>query len=129
MSISSSGITEISNTGLPLDLGSVWFSNTYNSNVGGDGLYVKYYSQNYWDRIELPTYFIFSIRGNGLNDMIVCGGLGYIGHFNGSTWINYLENGINEIQGNYYSSAIKGNKFVAVGGIAAGKAIAIIGSR
>lgn len=61
--------------------------------------------------------------------MIVCGGLGYIGHFNGSSWINYLENGTNEIQGNYYSSAIKGNKFVAVGGVVGGKTVVIIGTR
>lgn len=43
LSISASGVIEILNTGLPMDLGSVWFSNTYNSYVGGDGLYVKYY--------------------------------------------------------------------------------------
>jgi len=129
LSISSSGVSGISNTGLPMDLGSTWCSIIYKTYVGGDGLYVKYYNKNYWSRIILPTYFIFSIRGNGLNDLTVCGGLGYVGHFNGSTWINYLGNGINEIQGNYYASAIKGNKFAAVGGEVGGKAVAIIGTR
>jgi len=129
LSISSSGVTEISNDGLPWSLGSVWFSNIYKSYTGGDGLYVKYNEQNSWDRIPLPLYYIFSIRGNGLNDIVVCGGLGYVGHFNGIGWINYLGNGLEEISGNYYSSAIKGNKVCAVGATANGKAVAVIGTR
>ncbi len=66
-------------------MASVWFCNMYKLYTGGDGLFVKYEQDNVWRKIDLPSYYIFSIRGNGLNDIIVCGGLGYICHFNGST--------------------------------------------
>lgn len=129
LSITSNDITEQSNNGLPWSMASVWFNNIYKSYVGGDGLFVKYVQSNEWMKIELPPYYIFSIRGNGLNDIIVCGGLGYVGHFNGSTWINYLGNGLEQIVGNYYSASIKGNIVSAAGATADGKAIVIIGFR
>ncbi|MGE5859258.1 MAG: hypothetical protein ACM34J_01805, partial [Ignavibacteria bacterium] len=50
-------------------------------------------------------------------------------HFNGETWKNYLGEGLEEISGNYYSTAIKDNTIVAVGNSADGKAIAVIGGR
>jgi len=127
--ISSNGVTELPTIGLPLSLATIWFNNIYKSYVGGDGLYYSYSQSNDWEKIELPLYYIYSIRGNRLNDIIVCGGFGYVGHFNGSSWINYMGNGLGEILGNYYSSAIKGNKVCAVGATVDGKAITVIGTR
>ncbi len=129
LSISSNNVTEISNAGLPWSLGCTWFSNRFKSYVGGDGLYVKYDEKNYWNGIPSPPYYTFSIRGNRLNDIVVCGGLGYIGHFNGVSWINYLGNGLNEFAGNYYKISIKGNKMCAVGATADGYAVTLIGTR
>jgi hypothetical protein len=126
--ITANTVTEISNTGLPWSLSCIWFNNVYKTYTGGDGLYNKYNTQDYWSRIPLPLYYKFSIRGNRLNDIVVCGGLGYVGHFNGISWMNYLGNGLGEISGNYYLVSIKGNKICAVG-IADGKAVAIIGTR
>jgi hypothetical protein len=40
-----------------------------------------------------------------------------------------LGEGLEEISGTYYSTAIKGNTIVAVGNSADGKAIAVIGGR
>ena len=109
-------------------LSSIWFSKNVKYYVGGSGLYTKYYNENIWKEISVHKYFIFSISGNGLNDIAVCGGIGYVAHFNGINWKNYLENGLEQISGNYYSLSMKGNKICVVG-IANGKAVAIIGTR
>ncbi|MGE5796146.1 MAG: hypothetical protein ACM34N_05140 [Ignavibacteria bacterium] len=65
----------------------------------------------------------------GLTILLSAAVLGYVGHFNGETWKNYLGEGLEEISGNYYSTAINDNTIVAVGNSADGKAIAVIGGR
>jgi hypothetical protein len=129
LSISSTGVTELPNNGLSWSMAAIWFSNQYIEYAGGGGLYSRIYNENHWKEIPLPLYYIYSIRGNGPNDIVVCGGNGYIGHFNGITWKNYLGSELSEISGNYYSSAIKGNTVAAVGVLSNGKAIAVIGKR
>ncbi len=127
LSINSAGVTELPTNGLSWSLVSVWFCNKYKEYAGGGGLFTKYYNENTWK--EIPTdYYTYAIRGNGSNDIIICGGYGYVAHFNGSTWKNYLGNGLDVIGGNYYSLSIKGNK-AAVVGTADGKAVILIGHR
>jgi len=109
--------------------GSVWFSSKLKYFVGGAGLYTKYCDKNIWTQIDMPYNYIYSIRGNWMNDIVVCGGLGYVGHFNGKTWKNYLGNELEQINGNYYSIAIKGNQVCTVGATANGKAVVLIGIR
>jgi len=110
-------------------LSSVWFKSNIEYYVSGDGIYSSINLNNYWQNLNLPNYYGFSIRGAGLNDIVVCGGAGYVGHFNGYSWKNYLDGELQEITGNYYSTAIKGNTIAAVGNTAEGKAIAVIGKR
>ncbi len=110
-----------------VDLFSVWFTTTNKIYAGGGWLYEKTNNKS-WNKIPLPNY-IFSIRGNGLNDIAVCGGLGYVEHFNGLRWHNYIDNGLNLIQGNYYSLSIKDNIICAVGANVEGKAVVVIGTR
>ncbi len=127
LSINSAGVTELPTNGLSWSLVSVWFCNKYKEYAGGGGLFTKYYNENTWT--EIPTdYYTYAIRGNGSNDIIICGGYGYVAHYNGSTWKNYLGNGLDVIGGNYYSLSIKGNK-AAVVGTADGKAVVLIGTR
>ncbi len=110
-------------------LSSVWFKSKLKYYVGGDGIFTTTSLDKAWQELNLPKYFVYTIRGTELNDIVVCGGAGYLGHFNGYTWKNYLGNGLEEISGNYISTAIKGNTIVAVGYLANGKAIAVIGKR
>jgi hypothetical protein len=108
--------------------GSVWIPNNYKYYITGPGLYTRYNYANQWNHIPTPFYYIYSIRGNRLNDIIVAGGLGYVGHFNGVSWINYIGNGLEEIAGNYYGAGIKGNIVVVVGYLGE-QAVAVIGRR
>ena len=128
--INKNQIQEISLEGtISYPIGSVWFFNEYKMYIGGAGLYTKYYNHTSWKEIPLPQYYTYSIRGIRPDDIFVCGGVGYISHFNGLTWKSYLGNNLYEISGNYYSVSIKGNSVAAVGALAEGKAIAIIGKR
>jgi hypothetical protein len=129
LSIENNTVSELSNLGLPWASGCIWLNNDFKTYTGGDGLYTKYNTQNFWNRAPLPLYYIFSMGGNSLNDIVVCGGNGYVGHYNGMNWINYLDNGLQEISGNFYSIDIKGNKVCVVGGKTDGKAVVLIGTR
>lgn len=129
LSITSSGVNEISSEGLAWSLACIWFNNNYTTLIGGDGLFVKLYSRLNWNSITTPPYYIFSVRGNKLNDIVVCGGLGFVGHFNGIEWINYLENGLNEMFGNFYKVSMKEDIVCTVGVQADGYAVALIGKR
>jgi hypothetical protein len=110
-------------------LSSVWFKSKLKHYVSGDGVYTTTSLGKQWQNLNLPNYYGFSIRGVGLNDIVVCGGAGYVGHYNGFSWKNYLDGELQEITGNYYSTAIKGNTIATVGNSAEGKAIAVIGKR
>ena len=122
-------VVQLNNEGANYPLSSVWFQNQMNLYAAGSGLYTMNIADTNWKQIPLPNYFIYSIRANDLNDIIVCGGAGYIGHYNGVSWVNYLENGLPQILGNYYSCAIKGNIVCAVAATIDQKAIAVIGTR
>ena len=121
---------EISNEGtISYPLAAVWFQGKSKLFTAGSGLYTKIYNEDIQQQITVPNYFIYSLRGDELNDIIICGGVGYIGHFNGISWINYLDNALPQIPGNYYSCAIKGNIVCAVAATIDQKAIAVIGTR
>lgn len=114
-SISPQGVTECPNAGLSWSMVTVWFPNNFIEYAGGGGLYQRYSNENSWKEIPLPAYYTYSIRGNGPNDIMICGGYGYVAHYNGSTWMDYMDKGLELIDGNYYSISIKGNTAVAVG--------------
>jgi len=108
-------------------LGSVWFTNNYKYFIAGQGYFSKYYNEINWEQTSTPLYFIFSIRGNGLNDIIATGGKGYVGHFNGISWTSYIGNGLEETSGNYYSASINDSTVAVAGDLAGGQAIVVIG--
>lgn len=110
-------------------LSGVWFKSKLKYFISGDGFYTTTNLDKQWQNMNLPNYYGFSIKGMGLNDIVVCGGAGYIGHFNGYSWKNYLDGKLQEITGNYYSIAIKDNTITAVGNTAEGEAIIVIGKR
>jgi hypothetical protein len=123
-------VQQISSEGtIEYPISGVWFKSGLKYYISGDGMYSNTNLNKPWQNLSLPNYYGFSIRGQELNNIVVCGGAGYVGHFNGYTWKNYLDEGLGEITGNYYSIAIKGNIISAVGNTAEGEAITVIGKR
>ena len=63
--------------------------------------------------LDITQYYIFSMRGNNLNDIVAVGGYGAVLHFNGVTWESYKQ--LYLPSRNYESVAIRGNFAIAVG--------------
>jgi|WetSurMetagenome_2_1015567.scaffolds.fasta_scaffold99401_2 hypothetical protein len=108
----------INDLGVSNTISGIWFKTgeKYILSTGG-GLYQKSnLSENIWSKWfqGFTQYYIFKIRGNGLNDIVGAGGVGEIVHFNGLTMQSYF-NETKLIGGNYYSISIKSNNVVSVG--------------
>jgi hypothetical protein len=106
-----------------------WFKSNKQYYVAGDGIYQKnQFSEDVWKNktYDITTYYIYSIRGNDINDIIAVGGFGEMLHFNGIRWKSFMnETGIN---GNLYSVNIEDNLVVAVG-YGSTKGVIFIGQR
>ncbi len=63
--------------------------------------------------MQLPSVLSRKIRGNGLNDIAVCGDFGLIGHFNGINWNSYPE--LNLIDHQLFSIDVRSNLICIVG--------------
>ncbi len=120
ISINEDNTTELlDNNGLGIAISSVWFVPGIQYYIVGNGLYQKTHKEaTKW--IDLNNYrkitqnYMVSIRGTGLNNIIVTGAFGEVIHFNGLRWESlrdqtFLDNGT------YSSVAIKGNLVIAVG--------------
>ncbi len=110
----------LSNTGLGISIGSVWFNPGIRYYIVGNGLYEKNYPvSNQWFDLNhnrnLTDNYMNFIRGNGLNDIIVVGAFGEVLHFNGIKWESIKNNETSLIYGSYYKVAVEGNMIVAVG--------------
>ena len=84
-------------------INSIWTPNNYIFYTAGDGVFEN--KNNFWNQIVgLPPFYSDNIRGNGLNDIFVCGDFGLLSHFNGLAWVTYNEH---YMQGILFSVAIK----------------------
>ena len=59
----------------------------------GSGLYTKNNIETgeNWEGIEVSDYYLESIDGNDLNDLVICGDFGELLHYNGSSWKSYQD--------------------------------------
>jgi hypothetical protein len=116
--ISGSTTTSISDSGIYLTMHTVWFVPGLKYYIAGVRLFANI-SPIYnapWsvdNESQFSSYDKFSMRGNGLNDIVIAGQLGEILHFNGSSWVSYYP--ATHFSGNYYAVAIRNNLIVAVG--------------
>lgn len=111
--------------GMSTTRSSVWFDRNSRIYTCGRGVYVS--SNDGWRRLsDLPAVYTWMVRGNGPNDIMVCGEDGLLMHFNGSTWRIYPE--VSLSFGRFYSVAIKGNLVVAVGWLG-NRAVSVVGHR
>jgi hypothetical protein len=111
-----------SNNGLPplYYFSSIWFIDNYLYYLAGGNIYMKrnLNGAELWAEClpRVTQYYMFGMRGNGLNDMVMGGSGGEIVHYNGKSWRSYLGNEVQEFYGNLVSIDMKGNIICAVGG-------------
>ena len=99
-----------------VSLSGIWFIPEKKYYLVGDGIYYKHSSsEKYWKLdsiIYKIQYYPYGVRGEGINDVVVCGDAGNIAHYNGAGWkIYYVETVYDRLR----SVSIKDNIIVAVG--------------
>ncbi|MBI3195219.1 MAG: hypothetical protein HYZ34_12255 [Ignavibacteriae bacterium] len=110
-------VTALPDSG-PRTFVSVWFTGERNYYIAGSGIWKHFNPKRNipWRKVASITTFPFyteSIRGNGINDIVITGDYGDMGHFNGQTWKSFYSQTRNN--GTYRSVAIQKNLVVAVG--------------
>ena len=121
-------VTEVNNDGLPWSLFTLWFKPGRTYYVGGDGMYnVKQLGESWTKDLTLPPYYKSSIRGQALNDIVLCGVYGLLMHNNGVEWKNYQYT-VFEPDKTFANIDIKGN-VVSASGSFGSKAFITIGVR
>jgi hypothetical protein len=116
LQLDGSTVSILSDIPIAEPLSSIWFVPGRHYYAAGSGIYEKKQLQeNLWTNqvLDITPYYIYSIRGNGLNDVCVVGGNGEVLHFNGVTWKSYYFQ--LAFNGNFYAAAIQGNLLIAVG--------------
>jgi len=126
--IKNQSVETLPDSGLADYLSTIWFISGRKYCIGGQGYYESSQLGSVWKRDNtIPQFHITTIRGAGLNDIVLGGSFGLLMHYNGVSWINYAY-----ISSSYFdvitSVVIKGNTIVAAGfkGI---KAVVMIGKR
>lgn len=90
--------------------GSAWTNKGFPIYTTGDGIFTN--KSGSWEEIKLPVNYVTSkIRGNGLNDIFLCGVLGLTAHYNSKDWKIY-----NNVYNAVYTTVnLKGNVAAFVG--------------
>jgi hypothetical protein len=127
-------VSTVQDSGLPLALETIWFVPGEEYFVGGGGGGAGIYhtndiTQGWKADTRQAVFYMFSIRGLGLNDMLMAGGHGYLSHYNGSTSRLYTGAELQGFFGNYYSVAAHPKFVVAVGGYEGRKGVVAVGKR
>ena len=99
-----------------VSLSGIWFIPEKKYYLVGDGIYYKHSSsEKYWKLdsiIYKIQYYPYGVRGEGINDVVVCGDAGNIAHYNGVGWRIYYGETIYD---RLLSVSIKNNIVIAVG--------------
>jgi len=106
-------------TGLGQVYNALWFKSGIRYYIVGDGLYEKTYKDStIWVNLNanrrITSYYMSSISGTGLNNIIVVGAYGELLHYNGSKWKSF-RNQTSLNNGGYSSVATEGGTVIAVG--------------
>lgn len=126
--INNQTVETLPDSGLADYLSTIWFISGRKYCIGGQGYYQSNTFGPVWERDNtIPQFHITSIRGAGLNDIVLGGSFGLLMHYNGVNWMNYAY-----ITASYFDVisevAIKGNTIVAAG-FKGSKAVVMIGKR
>lgn len=109
-------VTALSDSGIPGSLQSLWFEPGRKYYVAGNGMYWKRLiaDPDQWLDTGATPYYLYSIHGGELNDIVACGTFGELVHFNGVSWRSY-RTATALSQGLLYKVRISDNYVVAVG--------------
>jgi hypothetical protein len=131
MRIENNVVVTLSSSGIPYSIRGIWFKPNSKYFVVGSGMFSKtdINSNQGWTSVGegITQYYINSIDGSGLNDIVVCGAFGELLHFNGKSWQSFQS----EVQlqaGSYRKIKMKDNFIIAVG-YDSPKAVITIGKR
>ncbi len=120
----------LNDTGLPMSLAAIWFKPEIKYYVGGAGLFESCGINSTWKEDKnQPLLYISGIRGQSLNDIVLCGGYGHLSHFNGLNWKHFYGKELPHIEGNLNEVQIKKDLIVSVGWLLNDKAIIVLGKR
>jgi hypothetical protein len=123
-------VSTVQDSGLPLALETIWFTPGKEYFIGGEDIYHTNNISKAWNLdTRQPEFYMYSIRGLDVNDIMMAGGHGYIFHYNGSTSNLYTGTELPEFYGNYYSVAVHPKVVVAVGGYEGRKGVVAVGKR
>jgi hypothetical protein len=118
LSLAPNSVATLPDSGIPGSLNGLWFVPQREYYVVGWGIFSKHSitARTPWTALHqnLTSYYIYSIDGQGLNDVVVCGSFGELLHYNGYSWRSYREV-VGISVGAYYKIVMKGNLCVAVG--------------
>jgi hypothetical protein len=128
LSVNSTRAAQIATDPIPYPVGSTWFIPGKAYFVVGNGVFEKHLlSDARWTgSLNATPYYLYQIRGGGVNDVVAVGGYGEFLHFNGKNWKSFYDK--THSSGNLYSVAIKGSLVIAVGQTAS-QGFAVIGKR
>ena len=94
-SIKDNKATKVLVDGIQYDIHGIWFKLGSKSYAVGDGLFVKddINSSAQWSSIEegISSYYLYSVDGQALNDVVICGSFGELLHYNGKSWRSYRD--------------------------------------
>ena len=121
-------VETLPDSGLANYLSTIWFISGRKYCIGGQGYYESRTFGPVWEKNNtIPPFHTTSIRGAGLNDIVLGGSFGLLMHYNGVSWMNYAY-----ITASYFDVisevAIKGSTIVAAG-FKGSKAVVLIGKR
>ena len=109
-------------------MSTIWFISGRKYCIGGQGYYEsRTFGPEWIGDSTKPQFHITSIRGAGLNDIVLGGSFGLLMHYNGVSWFNYAY--LSSFYFDVISSIeIKGNVIVAAG-YKGSKAVVMVGKR
>ncbi|MHB2153385.1 glucosyl transferase [Calditrichota bacterium GD2] len=128
--IQNNTVKYLNDSELDMSLAAIWFKPERKYYIGGAGLFESYGINASWQEDKSqPLLYISGIRGQSLNDIVLCGGYGHLSHFNGLNWKHYYGKELPQISGNLNEISIKRDLIVAVGWLMNRKAIIYMGIR
>lgn len=128
--IQGTSVTTLSSSPIEYELIGVWFVPNQHYYVVGDGVFEKTsLNESTWKNnpLDITSFGMSAVRGNGVNDIFSVGSFMEIVHYNGSTWYNYSKE-IPHSDGALGALNMKGNTVIA-GGQTGQDAIILMGKR
>ena len=116
-------------SGLAINLSTIWFKAGKTYYAAGDGLYIRENNELTWKKeTDQLGYYKSEVRGININDVFVTGSFGLLSHYNGNNWKHYTGKELPYFYGSWHSLDVISDYIVAVGE-RSGKGLILRGKR